>query len=497
MTDTHKNPDSSSDNRHAAKEKYSYISCDSSANSRVAAICREIRVLGRRICHDDGRLSDEDWRIQTTSRIDGCSEYIIFITKELMAQENRFVRNEFFFAKKAGKPMYAVMLDEIRPSDVDESLKKWFAEIGAKCTVISMPSNATSREIADLMNESIHFAPTKADISPSPAEEQKEETVKNQKKDSAKSKPEGKTNQLKKINWKTINRKTKIIIGAAAAAVVLLIVLGIWLIPEVTISDDPQNFTYDIIHNTVTITSMTDDELKSVKIPQRIEGKTVNKIGESAFSGSANLRKVRMANSVTEIQDYAFLFCEELNDVQISEAVTKIGEGAFSDCTSLTSIKIPGGVIEIGPSAFQGCTSLRSVNISDSVKIIGESAFMNCTDLKKITIPDNVTALGGSIFEGCTSLTDVKLPEKLTEIFFSSFEGCTELDEIVIPDSVKEIGDYAFLGCSSLKKAVIPASVENIVPSAFSDCPQLTIYGTSGSAAEEYAQANNIKFVSR
>ncbi|MED9970170.1 MAG: leucine-rich repeat protein, partial [Ruminococcus sp.] len=66
-----------------------------------------------------------------------------------------------------------------------------------------------------------------------------------------------------------------------------------------------------------------------------------------------------------------------------------------------------------------------------------------------------------------------------------------------IPDSVTSIEYEAFYGCTGLTSITIPDSVTSIGYGAFDDCGEgLTIYGYSGSAAEEYAKNNNIKFES-
>ena len=499
MTETKKQPSHLS--RQREEGTYCYISNSRSDDRRVSEICRAIGALGAKYYHNDRTLTGDELRGQLTEKIDACAVYVLFVTKALLAREDRFVRNEFFLAQKAGKEIHAVLLDEIHPGEIDGRLKKWWEEIREKCPLTEVPADTPPREVASRMAA---FLPV---VSPSVGKNRDEENAKQsghpgtsgsgEDKESDKKGVEEKKNGEDKKSGKDKKNggKKKLVLFSVIAAVLLLVVLGIFLLPGLFISADPDLFTYDVEGENVIITSLKDDEMTSVRIPGKIENKPVTKIGESAFSGSSNLKKVRMADSVTEIQRFAFLFCEELTDVQLSPSVVKIGESAFSDCTSLGSIKISRSVVEIGPSAFQGCTALKSVGISDSVRIIGESAFMNCTSLKKISLPDSVKALGGSVFEGCESLSEVRLSDNVSEICFSCFEGCVSLREIVIPDSVTEIGDYAFCGCDSLKKAVIPPSVGNIVPTAFEGCPNLTIYGKPGSAAEEFADVNDIPFV--
>ena len=471
--------------------KYYYISCNAEDAQRVSDVCREMNRMGAVMWHDNGSITGDEWVRHITERIDGCFEFILFLTKGLLARENRFVRNEFFFAKKSQKKMYAVALDPIQPEDISDSLKKWYSEINECCTVIDVPVGASPAEAAAAIEKAVGFAgdaeqkpetpENKADEKTSPEDINKEEV--------AKSDENKKPEKAKKPS----SKKAAVICAVAAAAVVLA-VLGIFLLPGMMMSTNPDYFSYDVQKDGVVITSLTNDELTTVRIPKKIEDKPVIAIGESAFSGCANLKKAVIPNSVKTIDSSAFLFCENLKEIEIPDSVTLIGEMAFSDCKSLGAVKLPSSVTEIGISAFQGCEGLHSVTIPDSVKTIGESAFMGCTSLKKVDIPDSVTQIGGSAFEGCTALTGVRLPSGLSEISYSVFEGCTELSEVSVPDSVKEIGDYSFSGCSELKKAVIPSSVENIVDSAFSDCPNLTVYGKSGSCAEEYAQAHSIPF---
>ena len=49
---------------------------------------------------------------------------------------------------------------------------------------------------------------------------------------------------------------------------------------------------------------------------------------------------------------------------------------------------------------------------------------------------------------------------------------------------------------STMRSATIPKSVTSIGEDAFESSEDLTIYGYTGSAAQVYAQENNIRFVS-
>ena len=162
--------------------------------------------------------------------------------------------------------------------------------------------------------------------------------------------------------------------------------------------------------------------------------------------------------------------------------VTSIGDDAFCYCSSLTSINIPDSVTSIGRSAFHGCSSLTSINIPDSVTSIGDYAFCDCSSLTSINIPDSVTSIGDYAFCGCSSLTSINIPDSVTDIGDEAFFGCSSLKSVTIPDSVTSIGEYA-LGFFIDKYDEL------------SMYPDFTIYGAAGSAAEDYANDNNIKFV--
>ena len=197
-------------------------------------------------------------------------------------------------------------------------------------------------------------------------------------------------------------------------------------------------------------------------------------IGDYAFRSCTSLTSITIPASVTSIGSSAFNGCTSLTSIAIPSSVTSIGTSAFKNCTSLMSITIPSSVTSIGSSAFRGCTGLTSIAIPSSVTSIGTSAFKNCTSLMSITIPSSVTSIGADAFYGCTSLTSIAIPEGVTSIGDDAFSGCTSLTNITIPSSVTSIGWGAFRGCTGLTSITIPSSVTSIGSSAFEDCTSLT-----------------------
>ena len=97
------------------------------------------------------------------------------------------------------------------------------------------------------------------------------------------------------------------------------------------------------------------------------------------------------------------------------------------------------------------------------------------------------------------STADVVIPaaiegKPVTAIGGMVFEGQKEIKSVTIPDGVISIGEGAF-AYTGLTSVTIGNSVTSIGSRAFKGCTGLTIYGTTGSAAEVYAKENYIPFV--
>ena len=125
---------------------------------------------------------------------------------------------------------------------------------------------------------------------------------------------------------------------------------------------------------------------------------------------------------------------------------------------------------------------------------IGEGAFFDCNNLMNIDLPEKVRLVERSAFSN-TGISAMNWPKNATSIPDGAFVY-TNLKEFTVPEGVTEINLQAFYGCTDLIKISIPRSVTYIGSDVFANCRNLTIYGFRDSAAEAYAKANTIKFVS-
>lgn len=244
----------------------------------------------------------------------------------------------------------------------------------------------------------------------------------------------------------------------------------------------------------------------------------VTEIDDYAFSYNGSLATVTMTDNVEFIGDNIFHNCKKLKNVTLSKTITYISSYAFSECSALEEIDIPENVWCIWSDAFSGCTSLKKVELPESVTRLGSWAFAGCTALESFTFPssEKISYIDYYCFDGCTSLKNITLPYGIEEIYDCAFYGCTALEEITIPVTVETIEENAFYDCTSLKKATIYAGVEEIGDYAFgyhtaqiydeewddwygkSNTPVdgFTVYGFTGTLAQEYAEENGFAFVS-
>lgn len=245
-------------------------------------------------------------------------------------------------------------------------------------------------------------------------------------------------------------------------------------------------------------------EITGIVLPDSIisvrDGKA---LGECAFSGCTNLKRIRLSESFTAIHIYMFEGCTSLTEARLPENLQEIGSGAFEGCTSLTEVRLPDGILKIGHGIFND-TGISEVTVPASVNEISGGAFTGAGKLQRLTvaeenpvfrgegnciirkadnvlaagcasgvIPNGVVGIGNEAFRGCTGLTRFEIPEGVREIESKAFLGCSNLAEISLPESLTAIRQRAFSGCTGLTQIKIPG-VERLSSRCFDGCSNLT-----------------------
>ena len=276
--------------------------------------------------------------------------------------------------------------------------------------------------------------------------------------------------------------------------------------------------------------------LEQIKLPQSLVS-----IGSGAFDNCTSLISVELPDNAIISSD-TFKECKNLSDIVISDTnnnyivkngilynknmtrilcypagikdtefsvpdtVKTIGDFAFYGAKVLESVDIPDSVIAINTNAFGECSGLKEVVIPDSVTSMGEAVFCKCTSLEKVKLSVNITSPNPAVFQYCSSLKEVVLPESMKFISFFMFSYCKEITNIVLPDKLNSVLRSAFQNCDNLKNITVPKNVTTIQDYAFGyyydeqsatykKYDDFTISGYAGSKAQEYAEANGIRFI--
>ena len=209
-----------------------------------------------------------------------------------------------------------------------------------------------------------------------------------------------------------------------------------------------------------------------VSVPAEIQGKPATRLAVSAFL-DAPVRRVFLAEGLTEIGGECFKRCRKLEEVHFPSTLREIRWSAFSGCEQLNRAILPEGLMRLGEDCFYRA-GLRELRLPSTLREIGSGAFSGCDYLQEIRLPEGLEKTGNRLFSGCRWLQKVWLPDSLTEIGAYMFEDCSLLREIRFPASLRLIGAYAFSGCSSLQELRLPDSVERIHREAFVGCRELT-----------------------
>lgn len=219
------------------------------------------------------------------------------------------------------------------------------------------------------------------------------------------------------------------------------------VIPEKGLTEKIDGVSYRTYDGKTARVVSVDDDVKEIIIPDNvtIQGMVVavNQINVQAFAGSA-VETIVVGNNVEKIMDLAFLECSKLRSVTLGAKVSECNYSVFNNCYALEKISV----------------SSENETFFDDDGVLYEGI-----DEKNRTLVHYPSARANEEYEilnGTTSVAD------------RAFAKAKNLKLVTFPDGVREIGDDAFYGHNT----------------------ELVIAAPSGSAAESYAEENEITFKS-
>lgn len=180
------------------------------------------------------------------------------------------------------------------------------------------------------------------------------------------------------------------------------------------------------------------------------KGKKIE-IGQYAFLGCKNLKKINGLNRVDKIYPYAFC-ATGLKKLTLSDV--SVYWSAFSSCKNLTEVVISNNA-GISEYTFFDCKNLRTVRVKKGLTYIGEEAFGDCPKLQKVVLPKSLSCIESGAFAWCINpKLKIMIPKKNKHYYVQnnciiskkkkelvSVFGAPKI--IVIPSDVKKVDSSA------------------------------------------------------
>ena len=239
-------------------------------------------------------------------------------------------------------------------------------------------------------------------------------------------------------------------------------------------------FTFSSFEDGLQIDSFENNQFKSeITVPENIGDFKVLKIGDEAFEGQSNIKKVNLPSTVKEIGWGAFKGCKGLKGIDLREGI-EIGGNAFYGCTGIDELVIPKNC-NLSESSLNGMDPIRlelhsvisgafeeggridslfrySWSTPPTSKAITEEA-----RLEEVVFGEGVTKIPGYIFHKTSlsygadphsypNLRKVEICDGVTSVGYRAFYNCGNLTDLTLEgDTRLELNNNAFGNCNISK----------------------------------------------
>ena len=108
--------------------------------------------------------------------------------------------------------------------------------------------------------------------------------------------------------------------------------------------------------------------------------------------------------------------------------VTMIYDKVFRGHAEIRSIRMPDTVTDLGEFVFDGCRNLRQLTLPAQLKTLWGYTFTRCW-IEEILLPDSLRIIPPFAFKECKNLRRVVCGAGLEKIHAWAFAGCEQLTE--------------------------------------------------------------------
>lgn len=181
---------------------------------------------------------------------------------------------------------------------------------------------------------------------------------------------------------------------------------------------------------------------KDVVIPKGLDD-----IGPGLFEDNTSIFSVDCSNGVYHIGEEAFKGCINLKKVVLGRKINRIDDRAFYGCENLETVVFPNKQVQMGKDVFGGCPSLSLPENKKATPIISRKIVVIYTNGKREEF-DSVSER----FRGDDTVSYVEV-NGCHDITYDAFSGCSNLECVVIKGKVR-LFSFAFSECPKLKTVV-------------------------------------------
>ncbi len=202
---------------------------------------------------------------------------------------------------------------------------------------------------------------------------------------------------------------------------------------------------------------------------------------------NAPYRSVILPSDITTIEAGA-MAGSQIEEITIPEGVTSIGEYAFYGCHNLKRVFLPQSLLTLGRGAFADCPALIDINIADThVATIPEDCLAGAVSLRLLEAP-SIQKVETRAFAN-SGIESLELPQVRTLAPFA----LADMHNLVIcsvgPNATFEIG--TLMNCNSL--LTLQGAPENLPDLFVANCSNLNpdIMLSNSESVGKYAIANS------